>query len=78
MGWRLAGSDVSAHASPLNRKVALVGTGAQLGHRLVTNDDLARMVRNYDESSGDFSTWVDWVKHIQVRRFGAVGLVHVG
>jgi len=55
--------------APLNRSVAVLGTGSCLGGRRVTNDDLRPIVRNYDESSGDFSTWVDRVTHIHERRF---------
>ena len=53
----------------LDRTVAILGTGSALPARRITNDELRSMVRNYDESSGDFSSWVDRVTHIQERRW---------
>jgi 3-oxoacyl-[acyl-carrier-protein] synthase III len=53
----------------LDREVAILGTGSALPPRLVTNDELRGIVRNYDESSGDFCLWVDRVTHIQERRW---------
>lgn len=53
----------------LDRRVAVLGTGSALPDRVVTNAELAGMVRNYDHASGDFAVWVDRVTHIQERRF---------
>ena len=55
--------------APLNRSVSILGTGAYLPSKLVTNEDLEKLVSNYDAASGDFSTWVDRVTHIHERRF---------
>ncbi|MHC4164048.1 MAG: 3-oxoacyl-ACP synthase III family protein [Planctomycetota bacterium] len=57
----------------LNRSVAVLGTGSYLPDRVVTNDILRDWCTNYDDSSGDFSTWVDRVTHIHERRFIADG-----
>ncbi len=46
---------------------AVLGTGSVLGSRVVTNEALKELVRNYDEASGDFATWVERVTHIQTR-----------
>lgn len=55
--------------APLNRSVSVLGTGAFLPSKVVTNEDLEKLVTNYDPASGDFSTWVDRVTHIHERRF---------
>ena len=56
--------------APLNRSVAVLGTGSYLPARVLTNESLRDLITNYDEShSGDFSTWVDRVTHIHERRF---------
>ncbi|MHC4816771.1 MAG: hypothetical protein ACYTF8_01750, partial [Planctomycetota bacterium] len=58
----------------LNRSVAVLGTGSYLPDRVVTNEDLRDWCgSNYDDGSGDFSTWVDRVTHIHERRFIAEG-----
>ncbi|MHC5052462.1 MAG: 3-oxoacyl-ACP synthase III family protein, partial [Planctomycetota bacterium] len=58
----------------LNRSVAVLGTGSYLPDRVVTNDNLRDWcASSYDDSSGDFSTWVDRVTHIHERRFIAEG-----
>ena len=49
--------------------VAVLGTGAALPERVVTNAELEGLISGYDPSSGDFSHWVDRVTHIQERRF---------
>jgi len=60
--------------APVNPQVAVLGTGAYLPERRVTNDVLRDLCSNYDEEqSGDFSTWVDRVTHIHERRFIAEG-----
>lgn len=59
--------------APLNPSVAILGTGSYLPDRVVTNDVLRDWCTNYDDSSGDFSTWVDRVTHIHERRFIAEG-----
>jgi 3-oxoacyl-[acyl-carrier-protein] synthase-3 len=56
-----------------NRSVAVLGTGSYLPDRIVTNENLRDWCTNYDEESGDFSTWVDRVTHIHERRFIAEG-----
>jgi 3-oxoacyl-[acyl-carrier-protein] synthase-3 len=53
----------------LDREVAILGTGSALPERRVKNEELRPFIRNYDESSGDFSAWVDRVTHIQERRW---------
>jgi 3-oxoacyl-[acyl-carrier-protein] synthase-3 len=53
----------------VDREVAVLGTGSALPERVVTNAELRQYVHNYDESSGDFSAWVDRVTHIQERRW---------
>jgi 3-oxoacyl-[acyl-carrier-protein] synthase-3 len=53
----------------LDRDVAVLGTGSALPERRVPNAELRQYVSNYDESSGDFSVWVDRVTHIQERRW---------
>ncbi len=53
----------------IDREVAILGTGSALPERRVTNAELRPYVKNYDESSGDFSVWVDRVTHIQERRW---------
>jgi len=55
--------------APLNRSVAVLGAGSYLPTRIVTNGELEGMIRNYDEESGDFATWVDRVTHIHERRY---------
>lgn len=52
---------------PLDREVALLGTGRAQPSRRITNADLRPYINNYDESSGDFALWVDRVTHIQER-----------
>jgi len=67
----------------IDREVAILGTGSALPDRVVTNAELRQYVQNYDETSGDFSVWVDRVTHIQERRWidpkresaGSLGLV---
>lgn len=59
--------------APLNRSVAVLGTGSYLPDRVITNEILRDWCTNYDDSSGDFSTWVDRVTHIHERRFIAEG-----
>jgi 3-oxoacyl-[acyl-carrier-protein] synthase-3 len=59
--------------APLNRSVAVLGTGSHLPERVITNDILRDWCTNYDDNSGDFSTWVDRVTHIHERRFIAEG-----
>ncbi len=53
----------------LDRNVAILGTGSALPERRVTNAELKSYIGGYDESSGDFSVWVDRVTHIQERRW---------
>jgi 3-oxoacyl-[acyl-carrier-protein] synthase-3 len=53
----------------LNRSVVVLGTGSYLPRRVISNGALRDLITNYDESSGDFSTWVDRVTHIHERRF---------
>ena len=56
--------------APLNRSVAILGTGSYLPSRVITNDVLEDLCTNYDKShSGDFGTWVDRVTHIHERRY---------
>ena len=59
--------------APINRSVAMLGTGSYVPDRIVTNEALRDLISNYDEQSGDFSTWVDRVTHIHERRFIAEG-----
>lgn len=54
---------------PIDREVAILGTGSALPARRVTNAELEGLVSNYDKASGDFSVWVDRVTHIQERRW---------
>ncbi len=54
---------------PFVPDVAVLGTGSCLGSREITNETLRGLISNYDESSGDFSTWVDRVTHIQKRHW---------
>ena len=54
---------------PLDREVAILGTGRALPERRITNQELRSIVRNYDEASGDFAVWVDRVTHIQARHW---------
>jgi 3-oxoacyl-[acyl-carrier-protein] synthase-3 len=55
---------------PLNRSVAVLGTGSYVPRRVVSNAALRDLCTNYDEAeSGDFSTWVDRVTHIHERRY---------
>jgi 3-oxoacyl-[acyl-carrier-protein] synthase III len=54
---------------PIEREIAVLGTGRALPKRRVTNAELASIVRNYDPSSGDFGLWVDRVTHIQERHW---------
>jgi len=50
--------------------VALLGTGRHLPATVITNPVLRTLCSNYDEgASGDFSTWVGRVTHINQRRF---------
>lgn len=53
----------------LDRNVAILGVGAAVPERRVTNDELRGLITGYDDESGDFSVWVDRVTHIQERRF---------
>jgi len=53
----------------LDREVAILGVGAAVPDRVVTNDELRGLISGYDDESGDFSVWVDRVTHIQERRF---------
>jgi len=56
--------------APLNRTVAVLGTGSYLPKRVVSNEALGDLIVGYDaEKSGDFSTWVDRVTHIHERRY---------
>jgi 3-oxoacyl-[acyl-carrier-protein] synthase-3 len=60
--------------APVNRKVAVLGTGRYLPERVISNETLRDLCPNYDESaSGDFSIWVDRVTHVHERRFIAEG-----
>ena len=53
-----------------NPEVRVTGTGSYLPERVVTNDQLRRLVQGYDEArSGPFGTWVDQVSHVHERRF---------
>jgi 3-oxoacyl-[acyl-carrier-protein] synthase-3 len=52
---------------PIQRDVAILGSGRALPKHQLTNDGLRPLVTNYDSSSGDFSLWVDRVTHIQSR-----------
>ncbi len=55
-------------------EVRLLGTGASLPDRVVTNEELEGIVRGYDAAaSGPFGDWVDRVTHIHERRFSAPG-----
>ena len=54
---------------PINRSVDVLGTGSYLPPRLITNEQLRDWCSNYDESSGDFGTWVDRVTHIHERHY---------
>ncbi len=64
----------------LDRSVTVLGTGSYLPSRCITNGMLRGLVRNYDEASGDFGTWVDRVTHIHERRYIADGetAAHMG
>ena len=53
----------------LDRSVAILGVGASLPERRVTNAELKGLISGYDGESGDFGAWVDRVTHIQERRF---------
>lgn len=53
----------------LDRNVAILGVGAAVPERRVTNDELRGLISGYDDESGDFSVWVDRVTHIQERRY---------
>ncbi|MHC4954285.1 MAG: 3-oxoacyl-ACP synthase III family protein [Planctomycetota bacterium] len=54
----------------LNRSVAVLGTGSYLPDRVITQEKLHGLIKNYDEErSGDFGTWVDRVTHIHERRY---------
>ena len=65
--------------APLNRSVAVLGTGAYLPSRVMTNAALRDLVTNYDEAhSGEFSTWVDRVTHIHERRYIQSNDEHAG
>ena len=60
--------------APINRSVAVLGTGCYLPEKLITNEALRDMCSNYDEEqSGDFPTWVERVTHIKERRYIAEG-----
>jgi 3-oxoacyl-[acyl-carrier-protein] synthase III len=57
----------------LNRHVQLTGTGSCVGDRVVSNEDLAKIVTGYDPTrSGPFAPWVDQVTHIHERPFTSV------
>ena len=62
-----------SHRLPFAHEVGVLGTGSQLGSRVVDNPTLERIVRGYDASSGDFSQWVERVTHIRSRNFCAEG-----
>jgi 3-oxoacyl-[acyl-carrier-protein] synthase-3 len=65
--------------APLNRSVAVLGTGSYLPSRVMSNGALRDLISNYDEAhSGDFSTWVDRVTHIHERRFIESNEEHAG
>jgi len=65
--------------APLNRSVAVLGTGSYLPGRVMSNGALRDLITSYDEAhSGDFSTWVDRVTHIHERRFIESNEEHAG
>ncbi len=58
---------------PFIPEVGVLGTGSVLGSRRLDNAALRPLISNYDESSGDFSSWVERVTHIQSRCWFAEG-----
>jgi len=54
----------------INHSIGILGTGSQLGDRVIDNDALSDLISNYDEeASGPFGAWVEKVTHIRERRF---------
>jgi 3-oxoacyl-[acyl-carrier-protein] synthase-3 len=62
-----------AQSLPFAHEVGVLGTGSQLGSRVIDNPTLEKLVRGYDPASGDFSQWVERVTHIRSRHFCAEG-----
>ncbi|MHC4820097.1 MAG: 3-oxoacyl-ACP synthase III family protein [Planctomycetota bacterium] len=54
---------------PFRSDVGVLGTGGLLGSETVTNAQLKDRISGYDDESGDFSTWVERVSHIQSRQY---------